>query len=430
MNDEAKKNPEQEAWLKKMQQDSWEPEVLLSCFVVIALLQLPDLVDAFALQAHGELLSGNLQGVFSGAKIAVYTLVTGLVIHLFLRGVWVGYIGLTYTFPKGIRADKLGFQPQFQRQIENIPSHVRQIETLEKICSSLFSACFFMMMCIVGVLVGIMVFLALIYLLDFLTQGTFDSLLLNYFGESFYDTVISIVVFFMAIDFVFVGIFRKQALLAKFFYPIHRFISLITLSFIYRPIFYTFASNLNRWYFTGFMLVFLLYTLVLQSNLQRTPDDPQLSRVSFYSSNLSTNFFSGYYADRNETWASFRAEIPSPILKDRFLELVLKHDVALESKMWTFCNLNEDSTNALGFVGDSLKLACIQQFYQVYLDDQPVDNPDWMFYFHQKQKRKSLITFIDTEALAPGKHLIEVRLNEAANVQYKTYFARILFFKE
>lgn len=102
-------------WLKRIQENSWEPEILLSGLVLIGLLQLPDKIRQLSLFFNAEVLSGNLSALFVALEQVCYILIFGVIAHLFLRSVWVGMIGLSYTFPGGIKVDKLGFTEKFDR---------------------------------------------------------------------------------------------------------------------------------------------------------------------------------------------------------------------------------------------------------------------------------------------------------------------------
>ena len=77
-------------------------------------------------------------------------MVFGLVLHLFFRGIWIGLVGLSYVFPKGINKQTLGYKGEFDRVIDKIPNVTDQIIKLEKISSSIFSINYLMFMCIIG----------------------------------------------------------------------------------------------------------------------------------------------------------------------------------------------------------------------------------------------------------------------------------------
>ena len=71
------------------------------------------------------------------------------ILYLGLRGFWVGVLGLSSVYPKGINLEKLNFNTIFNKQITkyNFNDFVRKID---KICSSIFSFCFLISFSIVS----------------------------------------------------------------------------------------------------------------------------------------------------------------------------------------------------------------------------------------------------------------------------------------
>jgi hypothetical protein len=159
---------------------------------------------------------------------------------------------------------------------------------------------------------------------------------------------------------------------------------------------------------------------------QKRNDKSLFSFITLYTIRFHENFFSPYYGDRNEHWTSSRAVIPSPVVTGRFLELAIKHEIMLEKDIYEACAVNPNTLKNLREAADSIKIDCVNNFYQVFIDGKKLDHPGWMYYFHQKEKRKGFITFLDTEALSPGKHEVEIKLKR----DYQERFARIIFFKE
>ncbi|WP_291785482.1 hypothetical protein [Cecembia sp.] len=396
-------------WLKRVQENSWEPEILLSGLVLIGLLQLPEKIRFLSNYMRSEALSGNLSGVFTGMEQVVYVLILGLLVHLFLRSVWVGLIGLTYTFPKGIQAEKLGYQPQFERKVKSLSSLENQIILLEKICSSIFATCFFLIMLIIGIMASVIIFVAFVFLLAHLLESLGISG--AYWMDLNLDLIITIIFMVLVLDFIGLGIYRKNKYLAKIYYPIHRFIGWITFSKFYRSIYYVFASNLRKGYLIGFFVLFIVFSFIGQNRMQQAPDESAFSFIKFYSRSPGTTLFSGNFEDRNQNWSSYLLEIPSPIVSGRFLELRVKHQKILENKMMEVCGLKPEDLKDSNEQANQNKLDCMNAVYAIFLDGEKVENPDWLFYFHQDEKRKGLITFVDIGNLALGRHYLEVKVN-------------------
>ncbi|WP_009035279.1 hypothetical protein [Indibacter alkaliphilus] len=406
-------------WLKNVQRNSWEPEILLSGLVLIGLFQLPARIRDFSIFFAAEVSVNSWAGLFFALQLAVYFLIAGLSIHLFLRSVWVGFIGLSYTFPKGIQSQKLKYKSKFRSRIENIPALELQIIKLEKVCSSIFAICFFLMMVIIGMVWAVLVFILFIYglgwMIEYLTGWDF----INWFNP-YFDLFLSWVVIIFSIDFLGLGVFRRSKYFAKVFYPFHRLIGWMTLSRIYRPVYYLFASNVPKGYVVSFLFLFLFSTIIGQKILEKRPEQSFFSKIFFFENEAGLYLFPGYYADRNEAFESQILEIPNPILKGRFLELTLKNRVSYDRLIFDNCGVKLEDMDAYK------KLECVNDFFEVIVDGKSILNMDWMFYFRPEDSRKAFITYIDTEGLDMGKHSLSVRLNTEGGQVLGT----VIFYKE
>jgi hypothetical protein len=404
-------------WLRHIQQNSWEPEILLSGFVLVGLLQVPPAVYRISAFLRAEALHDNMSGLFTALQQAVYILIFGLILHLFLRSVWVGLVGLSYVFPKGIRPGHLPYTAPYINQVEALPSLEQQIMQLEKVCSSIFATCFFLMMMILGAIIGSTVFVAVFLGIELLL-GAVAGLSIIPLIDPYLDTILLMVIAVISIDFIGIGLFRRHRIPAKLYYPLHRVVGWITLSRFYRPIYYLFATNVSMLWLSTFFVLFALLTVLGLNTLSRSPDQHPLSYTGLYSRESPWGLFSPYFADRNEHWSSMVLEIPSPVVKGRYLELRLKHHILYERHILRDCAGEQ--------AGDSLKLACVNRFYRVYLDGAELEEPGWMYYFHQKERRKGFISFVDVSALEPGRHTVEI----FARMEEPRTLARTVFFRE
>jgi hypothetical protein len=404
-------------WLRNIQRNSWEPEILLSGFVLVGLLQVPDAVYRMSVFLRTEALHDNMSGIFAALQQAVYILIFGLVLHLFLRSVWVGLVGLSYAFPKGIRPGRLPFTAPYKKQVEALPTLEQQIMQLEKVCSSIFATCFFLMMMILGAIIGSTLFVSVFLGIELLL-GAVSGLSIIQFIDPYLDTILLILIAVISIDFVGIGLFRRHRITAKLYYPVHRIVGWITLSRLYRPIYYLFATNVSMLWLSAFFVLFAVLTVMGLNTLTRAPDQHPLSYIGLYSRESPESLFSPYYADRNGGWSSMVLEMPSPIVQGRYLELRLKHHILYERAILRDCAGEK--------AGDSLKLACVNRFYRVFLDGVELEEPGWMYYFHQKERRKGFISFVDVSALEPGRHTVEI----FARLEEPRYLARAIFFVE
>jgi len=210
------KQPITPKWLSELQQKSWEPEILLSGIVLYGMFKVPGLLDEF-LAFFKPNIFGNSQDIDNLValfKMGIYWLITGLILHLICRGIWIGMVGLSYTFPNGIRQDKLNYKGKFNDKVNQTPPYERIVIRLEKICSSLFSISFMLFMSLIG---GYLFFLFLIVLPFTILYVYFDlgfsGFLFNVFQV--YVVVVLGIGIIALIDFLSLGYFRRFRWFAK-----------------------------------------------------------------------------------------------------------------------------------------------------------------------------------------------------------------------
>jgi hypothetical protein len=123
---------------------TWETELLISAAVVIALFQLPGVVDDF-FDRWAPRLTGNLQALsfflLLYAKIVLFALIATFVTHLCARGYWTALIGLRSVFPEGVRWEQAGKRPIFLATMRaELPPLAVTIERVDNFSSLIFGS--------------------------------------------------------------------------------------------------------------------------------------------------------------------------------------------------------------------------------------------------------------------------------------------------
>lgn len=116
--------------LRDLHHQTWEPELLISGLVAFGLLQLPGPLDQLQRLAwtQGPAVGGILgMLVLTYLKLAVYTLLLAFGIHVVVRALWVGLVGLDSIFPRGMRMDRLDISPVVEDLTRTRIPSVRQL---------------------------------------------------------------------------------------------------------------------------------------------------------------------------------------------------------------------------------------------------------------------------------------------------------------
>ncbi len=223
-------------WLLEVQNKSWEPEILISGITLTFVFVLSNYIYNF----YGMLVQDY--GVFDGIAKTSYRIsviaVTGLkiilILHLILRGLWTGIVGMSYVFPGGVNQEKL---PKSQRNIMYDKPDTLVIK-LEKICSLLFSFIFS------SIWIGIALFLYFIPLVILFLAGL-DQYIIKIISLAY-----SLVTFVLVI--VIALFFKRKFENSKLKQKLE--------NSIFNNILATYLTNIGR---AKTILIFLVYFLVI-----------------------------------------------------------------------------------------------------------------------------------------------------------------------
>jgi len=167
------KNPKPPIELKRLFGQTWNPEIIISTFGVIAILQALPYIGSILNQIFSDFgFFGESLYVKNGLIIPFYVILISFMAHIILRSYWLGLVGLHYAYPilnyDTINEESREISSIAEKKLNLYNEKSIAITRLDKICSSVFSWTF----------VSIFIFLGLVSLLISFT-------LLGYFIPSF-----------------------------------------------------------------------------------------------------------------------------------------------------------------------------------------------------------------------------------------------------
>jgi len=432
-------------WVDNLQLESWQLELLITGFSIFLLASGLDEYEAFKQHIKFDKLtaSSDYMVVFTGAGLFIvntipyalkYFLVS-LLLHLLLRGFWIGIVGLS-SVSNNIDFDKLKLKGPFRKYL---PQKVRTLDNLiffvDQISSVVFAYTYllvFSMLSVVLVASFLFAFLGLINVsLNYVTNPTAVTLLV------FAVFVIALLLFIAAalffLDSLFFSAFKKSRWFSIIFYPIYRVYSIISLSFIYRSIYYHLITNFSKKQImtvSGILLVLVLISNQLNS----------WNRYTFYPDMKTENRFvikSVHYDDERTSGYIYTASIPSKVVRESYLPLFIRYSPEHNFTLQYFCpdseNLNDDVSLREGieagmkYQQDTTKtvselmlekkasaeeiqsaLSCIDSTYEVLLDGAIIPT-DFMYTTHKNKGERGFLQMLDIGNLERGKHIVSVR---------------------
>lgn len=231
-------------WLEKLQQESWQLELLISGFALFGIYSSRILIADFGLYIENDISSDNLKSLvkpfFIILKVGWVIFFFNLLGHVIMRGLWIGAIGLRYVSQE-IEYDKFNYSDIFTNFLKKkVGSYDDWIERLEMLCSVIFAYTFllfalFMSLVIFFVPIIIIRLLFELFLNDYALNSIFGLTVLAYVGIGL----------FVLFDLITLGGLKriKEKSISKIYFYIYRFYSTITLSFLYRPLLYNFIDH-------------------------------------------------------------------------------------------------------------------------------------------------------------------------------------------
>ena len=265
-------------WLEKLQQESWQLELLISGFALYGVYASKSIITELSLYSDKVSNPFFLNVITTFLNVGWKIFFINLLIHVILRSLWIGAIGLRYVSGE-IDYQSLNYSEKFTTYLEKkVGDYDDFIEKLERICSVLFSYTFLLFLLFLSAILYLLVGIGPILVLENLNHDRLVKLapILNLLWIYPY-ILFSLVVF---VDFISLGGLKrvKENFIAKLYMPIYRFFSTITLSFLYRPLIYNFIDDryTKRLFFLSIPYIMLV---TFGHRIVSSKDNPHIANI-------------------------------------------------------------------------------------------------------------------------------------------------------
>lgn len=411
---------------------SSELEILISAAIVFAVFNVMDIVPGFIVSILNHNVSNTSPFVIVAVLLALFLstlLPISIVIHFILRFYWLSLLGLKTTF-QAPRIEKLKYAPRYLEFIRKRSNLDRHIEFIDKLCSSIFAFSFLtaFVFCFttlsVSLIIGVLIYLIDTVLQDSWLQGVF-ILLLNVF------IVICLVCLF---DFFSLGLVKriKKKWFVRIYYPINRLMGLITLSYFYRGLYYTFITNIPK-RIAVFVLPLYLGVAVLWLNAgfydnRLYVEDSAALRVGQFAA--LTSYYQENFSDESEVQVPF---IPSYYIGGSYLPLYIPITEQIDDALVAHCD-SLQPINHRGFhwrrflkLGPSRRsvprdfdykknaeaaLGCFRAHVKITIDDSVYRQQSFRFRKITEPSKTTFLTTLDLSGIGKGDHVLRVELLE------------------
>lgn len=398
-------------WLKTIQLNSWEAELLISALVLYALFQIPEVLDDYS---HRNFKRGSdFIRVFNALKSGISFLQFGYILHISVRGIWVASVGFSYVFPNGINNANLKFRGKFKKELEKNPSLVKNVLKLEELSSMIYGLSF----TIFGTFIGLSTLLFFfMFVMNYTSPYSPNSITENPTFFGFFAIFYALCIIIVFIDFITSGLFRRKEWAVDWFYPIAWFFRIITLSFLYRRSMLVLLSNLKGW---RARLVSLIIAIIVGGFLF-VKDKGGDNRVSTYLQNATQGeFISGNYENLRSKGNYILSSIQSDIVSDSYLKVFLK-DISI------FDNMKESPFNNREVKWDQQASDSssyyLNKWLEVKIDTLSFDNLQWVNAQHPIERFFGFYTYIDISEIGRGPHYLTITADTASLDKKEKFF--------
>lgn len=415
-------------WLKRVSEQSWEPELLISGLAIYATLQLPDIFlkglnyFRFNIQTGSSFLEEGLpEMIYSVFLAAAYLLTFTFILHFVVRAFWVGMIGLYSVYPDGINYDKLNFGDLYRRFLKSkIGVRDEMPEEVDKVASSLFSISF--------AVVFIMVAVGFIYSLLFFFFNVTKSLIPSDIFEIYSIVMLAL----MVIGFIsFLGrIFylnresvRNDPETAKKFIRMNWKANKVILPGVFKSvtyIIYYFQTNVKdrkrNLIVAGIGVYYMLaiFFIILGEGGVNPLDSREFNRAR---SPAATMLSENYESEQPGDAYRLRASIEEPVTDRKLLTLFIPYHRQMDERFAASCEYEEPadslSKGARRAALNRRNIACAETYFTFVLDETDTLSTELIFAYHPVTGQQGFRSFIPLpDSLREGRHTFRI-LTEA-----------------
>lgn len=306
------------AWLKQIQENSWEIELLISGGAIFSLIQLSgSWVNWIESTNEFTFFQGRNLILLIGT-LGLELLKIGFITHILLRALWLAMVCVNYVYPQGIQKEKIKWKKPFKNDIQDNEDLQYPIIKVDRYC-------------------GIVIYLSIssaIFLLGmiftiFLTLSI-PSIMEWEFSYGLYMNGVILCLLLYVIDLFTAGLLRKIPYLTYITYPIFSILDLFTLRKFIQKSGFLFFTNIPKLKFFSIAMVMLSIGLILSYiNTYKDLHWPNVFDKRGYTYQLSNGMDVAprYYRDESVNRYRGNPSIQSKILHDNFVNLFIPYNV-------------------------------------------------------------------------------------------------------
>lgn len=373
-------------WLKMLQDNSWELEILISGGAIFTLFGLSDIVTDFFRNLINTTQFPVQNIIYISSMLATRALTLGFLIHILVRSFWVSLVALSSIFSNNSIQKPIRYAKPFNnKRNSNLYDYIIKVD---KISAWMIYNSFTMAFILAG----------WILLLIVLTWST------NLYPSSIASFLLPFLMSAYAIyilDFLLFSSLRRIPYVSYLLYPIFKIFDIISLRFVSQPGIDYLSGHLARWkialFYISFIILACIYTyLSVQKRLQwANLFDGRKYKESL---TISDEFHTlTYYRSANAAGVH-RVSIQSDIVTEPVLNLFINYSVRYDD----YIDRIEDENNRY-----------FQNIFDIEVDDSLYTDQKFFstYLYEAGPSDRGIYTFIDVSSFENGLHELKIKIN-------------------
>lgn len=401
-------------WLKRLADESWQAELVISGAAIFGSFSLPGLVNEignWCLITFAEDKFFLLGMIMMYLYIMAGGLIAAFLIHFFIRVLWIGMLGLNSVYPQGILPIKSysdDFNEKLQKELPDLEAYNHKIDQMGSLVFSIASAMCMVAISSILVLVVMMLLASLIHLV---------------LPAISFNLIIGVLVFLLMIPTVLNGLlhlkkFKEKAWVKKFHFPIFLYSTKAIYTIFYKPfsyIIYTMMSsgpkqgNVGTMLLVGVLLGIFSATATIQSNVRYFMNADAFRQHGNPEYGLKATF---YEDQRSHDDLVLYASLESDMLSGKFVKVFVpisgREDEARERLCGEYEEKEGDSKSEIRLAKQEFENQCLEKYIKIYLNDQPETGYSMMKYDHPETGQFGVNIYLSCEKCEIGKNEVKI----------------------
>lgn len=399
-------------WLKALERQSWEAELIVSGLAIYGAIYLLPCVDAIIEKAA---LSFSDRIIDSMEFLLMYLIVTSRIIllsfilHFVMRTLWIGVVGLSSVYPDGINLDNKAYTRSFlSKYKEEYPTLTDYSIKLDNICSQIFSILCFIIMAMAAFFVWLGIWVLLVEI-----SANFISPEVRSMLGSGLVVIIYALLFFMYL--ITAGKWKDRPIGEKYGYKMTQVANKTIMLFFYKPatlLSMTFRTNTTtRGYVIANVAIMLIAMIASMGSLGRMNDITDKEDF-FYKNSHNSWATHQNYEDEHTEGAIFRPMIQSNLIKENHLSLYIpkikREQIYIDSLCGNYVKVDSLERRQNRMLKRDFELDCVQKYYQLSIDDKEVTSSAFVLKKHRLDSRYGYQCFIPLDSVPSGNHVLKI----------------------